>query len=78
MIEHVALGIDIGGTNTAYGLVNRNGEVLFEESITTTDYLNPEDLVDKIYQDVKDNGFLDNLLGLGVEMEGSYSNCGII
>ena len=66
MIEHVALGIDIGGTNTAYGLVNRQGEVLFEESVTTTDYPDPEDLVDKIYSDVKKNGFLDNLLGLGV------------
>lgn len=66
MIEHVALGIDIGGTNTAYGLVNRNGEVLFEESVTTTDYLNPEDLVEKIYEDIEKNGFLDNLLGLGV------------
>jgi len=66
MIEHVALGIDIGGTNTAYGLVNRKGEVLFEESITTTDYPEPEDLVDKIYNDVKSKGLLDNLLGLGV------------
>lgn len=66
MIEHVALGIDIGGTNTAYGLVNRNGEVLFEESILTTDYQEPEDLVEKIYQDVKQNGYLDSLLGLGV------------
>lgn len=66
MIEHVALGIDIGGTNTAYGLVNRKGEVLFEESIATSDYPEPEDLVEKIYQDVKSNGYLDNLLGLGV------------
>lgn len=66
MIEHVALGIDIGGTNTAYGLVNRKGEVLFEESIATTDFSDPENLVDKIYQDVKGRGFLDNLLGLGV------------
>lgn len=66
MIEHVALGIDIGGTNTAYGLVNRDGKVLFEESIVTTDYPEPEDLVEKIYQVVKQKGFLDNLLGLGV------------
>jgi glucokinase len=66
MIEHVALGIDIGGTNTAYGLVNRNGEVLFEESILTTDYQDPESLVDKIYKDVKENGYLESLLGLGV------------
>lgn len=66
MIEHVALGIDIGGTNTAYGLVNRKGEVLFEESVATTEYPEPEDLVEKIYQDIKNNGYLDNLLGLGV------------
>lgn len=66
MIEHVALGIDIGGTNTAYGLVNRNGKVMYEESVATTDYPTPEDLVEKIYKDVKDNGFLDSLLGLGV------------
>ncbi|MDR0802952.1 ROK family protein [Fluviicola sp.] len=66
MIEHVALGIDIGGTNTAYGLVNRKGEVLFEESVATADYRDPEDLVEKIYQDIKNNSYLDNLLGLGV------------
>lgn len=66
MIEHVALGIDIGGTNTAYGLVNRKGEVLFEDSIVTTDYQDPESLVEKIYNDVKENGYLESLLGLGV------------
>lgn len=66
MIEHVALGIDIGGTNTAFGIVNRSGEVLFEESIQTTDYSKPEELVDYIYTDIQKKGYLENLLGLGV------------
>lgn len=66
MVEHVALGIDIGGTNTAFGVVNKNGDVLFEESVKTADYSEPEQLVDHIYMDVKRKGCLENLLGLGV------------
>ena len=66
MIEHVALGIDIGGTNTAFGLVNRNGEVLFEESISTTAYEKPELLVDNIFNVVNKEGFTNKLLGIGI------------
>lgn len=34
-MEKLALGIDIGGTNCAYGLINRNGDVIYENSIKT-------------------------------------------
>jgi glucokinase len=30
--KHVALGIDIGGTNTKFGVVNHRGEVLKKET----------------------------------------------
>lgn len=66
MIEHVALGIDIGGTNTAFGLVNREGEVLFEQSVTTTSFDSPEFLVDEVYRVVEREGFFKNLLGIGI------------
>jgi glucokinase len=33
--NHVTLGIDIGGTNTKIGLVNRTGEILFKYKIPT-------------------------------------------
>lgn len=66
MIEHVALGIDIGGTNTAFGLVNRAGEVLFEESVSTTAFEKPEFLVDEVYRIVEEKGGLNKLLGIGI------------
>jgi len=35
MSEPLALGIDIGGTNTAYGLVNRRGEIITKGNFAT-------------------------------------------
>jgi glucokinase len=35
-MQTLALGIDIGGTNTAYGIVNRRGEILTKGSLPTT------------------------------------------
>lgn len=66
MIEHVALGVDIGGTTTAFGVVNRKGEVLFERVLNTRDYSDPKDLVLEILKTIEENGFLDKLLGIGI------------
>ena len=35
-MKDVALGIDIGGTNTKFGFVNRNGHLFAETSVSTT------------------------------------------
>ncbi len=40
----LAAGIDIGGTNTAFGLVNEKGEIIFRDSLQTKDYANAEEL----------------------------------
>ena len=37
-MNEVVAGIDIGGTNTAYGLVDKSGKILVEGSLETTDY----------------------------------------
>ena len=34
-MNKVVLGIDIGGTNTVYGLIEQSGLVLFREQIPT-------------------------------------------
>jgi len=34
-MKEIAIGIDIGGTNTKIGLVSRNGEVIHQDSIST-------------------------------------------
>ena len=35
-MRELTIGIDIGGTNTKYGIVDKSGEVLFQGSISTT------------------------------------------
>ncbi|TXF75961.1 ROK family protein [Chryseobacterium sp.] len=47
--KQVALGIDIGGTNTKYGLVNHRGEILEKGSIRTDEYDRVEDFIDALY-----------------------------
>lgn len=38
MIKNFSIGIDIGGTNTIWGLVNRRGEILADGRLSTKDY----------------------------------------
>lgn len=37
-MKELTIGIDIGGTNTKYGIVDRSGQVVYHGSIRTTDY----------------------------------------
>ena len=49
MQEHFfSIGIDIGGTNTAIGLVNSEGKILEEEYINTREYAHPDDFIASI------------------------------
>lgn len=50
--KQVALGIDIGGTNTKFGLVNHRGEILDKGSIKTHDYEKVEDFIDALYKKI--------------------------
>jgi glucokinase len=40
-----SIGIDIGGTNTTCGIVNRHGDIMVQEHLHTTDYATPADFV---------------------------------
>ncbi len=35
-MKNIVLGIDIGGTNTVYGLVEKSGNILFKEQNPNT------------------------------------------
>ncbi len=48
--KRVALGIDIGGTNTKFGVVNHRGEVLEKGSIKTDAYQTVEEFIDALYE----------------------------
>ena len=47
--NELAIGIDIGGTNTKYGLVNHRGEILKKGEIKTEQYERIEDFIDALY-----------------------------
>ena len=44
-MEKVVSGVDIGGTNTVFGIVDKNGKVLAEDNLKTTDYPEVKDFV---------------------------------
>ncbi|MGI9650511.1 ROK family protein [Chryseobacterium sp. RLHN22] len=51
--KQVALGIDIGGTNTKFGLVNHRGEILTKGSLPTDQYNTPEAFVDALFEQIQ-------------------------
>ena len=66
-----ALGIDIGGTNTVVGLVDKEGNVLGTDSVKTQSFPVLEEYVktvSKLAKDLiaKNNGSIDDIVGLGI------------
>jgi len=70
MALEVVLGIDIGGTFTKIGLVDRTGNILFEDEISTRGYTQIADYIQAMHThvmkslDALETAFL--LLGIGV------------
>ncbi len=68
--EQVVVGIDIGGTNTVFGFVDRNGKILGEDIINTTFYGEIEVFVAALYEKimlVKSRLVFDvEILGFGI------------
>lgn len=50
--RQVALGIDIGGTNTKFGLVNHRGEILEKGYMRTDEFEHVEDFINALYEKV--------------------------
>ena len=74
-----AIGIDVGGTTTKFGIVNHRGEISHRGDIVTTKHTNIEDFIDQLYDELKpaiqDNGGDDLIKGIGVGApNGNYYN----
>lgn len=52
-MKKIVAGIDIGGTNTVFGLVDREGKLLVKESIPTGHFPIPEDLAAVVCEHIK-------------------------
>lgn len=77
------LGMDIGGTNTVFGIVDREGHVLGSDSVKTRDFPNLDDYVATVSGKIKallSNARLttSDIKGLGIGApNGNYYRCNI-
>src|SRR5450759_3381715 len=51
--KEVAVGIDIGGTNTVFGFVDRDGNILGEDRLKTTQFDEIEVFVAALYETIQ-------------------------
>ena len=70
MSKPYVVGIDIGGTNTVFGIVDARGNVLASNSIKTAKHAKIEDYVEELYQEltrlIDANNATDKILGMGI------------
>lgn len=68
--NELAIGIDIGGTNTKYGIVNHRGEILEQGELRTDSFSTIESYVDALYNVLKplidEKGKELNIKGIGI------------
>jgi glucokinase len=68
-MQSLAIGIDIGGTNTAYGIVNRRGEIVGQGSMSTKGFPTVNDFIDELsrrLQPLMETAGQDDIKGIGV------------
>ncbi|MCX6205514.1 MAG: ROK family protein [Bacteroidetes bacterium] len=63
VMEQLAIGIDIGGTGTKFGIVDREGNVLFSSSMPTRGYETIEGFITELQKNVQP--LIDNVGGIG-------------
>ncbi len=70
MSKPYVLGIDIGGTNTVFGIVDARGVVVASSSIKTQKHNNIDDYIDELYSEamrlIEANDATDKVHGIGI------------
>ena len=62
-LEALAIGIDIGGTGTKFGIVDHVGNVLFSNEISTRKHSDVNDFINELYTEL--SKLIDNVGGIG-------------
>lgn len=70
MEKPYVVGIDIGGTNTVFGVVDARGNILSNGTVRTQAYANVEDYVDEVCKNllplILEQGGSDKIKGIGI------------
>jgi glucokinase len=62
-LQQLAIGIDIGGTGTKFGIVDRNGNILFSSEISSRNHEEIEGFIDELYNNL--HGMIERAGGPG-------------
>jgi glucokinase len=69
-LEQLVIGVDIGGTGTKFGIVDRMGNVLFSSEISTKKHKSVETFIDELYTElsklIEKCGGSGRIKGMGV------------
>ncbi|WP_181885203.1 ROK family protein [Pontibacter diazotrophicus] len=68
-LQQYAIGVDIGGTNTKYGIVNHRGDITHSGRMSTSKYETAEAFVDALYavfSPIIDEVGKENIKGVGI------------
>ena len=70
MAKPYVIGIDMGGTNTAFGLVDARGNVIASSSIKTAKHSDINDYIDELYEAItrilEENNAVGKVQGIGI------------
>jgi glucokinase len=70
MSQQLAVGIDIGGTNTKFGIVDRRGNILCDGRMLTNQHEDVTGFLDELHQHlsalIEEAGGIENIKGIGV------------
>jgi glucokinase len=68
--QQLAIGIDIGGTNSVFGIVNHRGEIQYRGAMSTRGHDNIEDYIDAlekmIQPAIQHSGGIEHIKGIGI------------
>jgi glucokinase len=69
-LQQLAIGIDIGGTGTKFGIVDRNGNILFSSEISSRNHSQVEGFIDELhgalFEMIETAGGPGRIKGIGV------------
>ncbi|HUZ61111.1 MAG TPA: ROK family protein [Hanamia sp.] len=79
ILKEYAIGIDVGGTGTKFGVVNHRGDISNRGEITSTGYKDINEFIDELYKQlqpaIKSAGGIEFIKGMGVGApNGNYYN----
>lgn len=70
VMKDFAIGIDIGGTNTKFGVVDRNGEIVDQDRVLTNEHENVQEFIEDLYRKImpmiEKVGGIEKFVGIGM------------